>query len=555
MILDQAITAWPNAARYRSAGVWPDRLIIDDLDAHTTDRPDLLAVVDARRSMTYAQLRDDSYRVAAGLLERGVQSGDRVAIQLPNWLEYLVLHCALVRIGAITCLITPMSRGREVQGMLRIASANWLVIPRAFRGFDYLGMARELCTNFPSLQLIVLEEHEHAQTRETINDADVHLWEQIAKKPCDIASQQAIDRMKPNPDDITEVVFTSGTTGDPKGVMHTSNTLYAPQLAMAQSLNLGVGCVLHMASTLGHQTGFLNGVRLPIQVGGTIVLQDVWKPETFVELIAKHQIEVSSGSATFLMDLLKAKNLDQYDLSSLRVFRAGGGPIPVALVKDAETRLTKLKVLRGWGQTENGVVTLTRLDDTVEVRAQTDGYVQPGMEIRIVDESQRQVNFGIEGCVQVRGAFMSPNYANSPELMSTYYHDGWFDTGDLAVMDEREYIRITGRLKDIVIRGGENIPVHYVENVLFEDPRVMEVSIVGMPDERLGEKCCAFVIPTEGWKLTLKMMQDFLASKDVAVQFWPERLELVDNLPRTANGKVQKATLRSWLQASSTAFK
>lgn len=545
MIWARAVIEQSQAALYRSSGVWPDRIITDDLDSHARQWPDQLAIVDVKGSITYAQLRDASYRVAAGLLQRGVQSGDRVAIQLPNWSEYVVLHCALVRIGAISCLITPMSRGREVDGMLRISGAEWLVIPHTFRSFNYLEMARAVRVSQHNLKLILVGSPQ--SDVEQLIDPCIHKWAHIANTPCDTKIIAEIDRLRPHPDDITEVVFTSGTTGDPKGVMHTNNTLYAPQLAMAASLKLQAGCVLHMASTLGHQTGFLNGIRLPIQVAGTIVLQDTWKPEAFVDLIALHRIEVTSGSATFLMDLLKAGNLDQRDVSSLRVFRAGGGPIPVALVKEAETRLPNLKVLRGWGQTENGVVTLTRLEDAMEVRAQTDGHVQPGMEIRIVDEVGRILDPGTEGCLQVRGAFMSPNYANSPELMGTYYQDGWFDTGDLAVMDECDYIKITGRLKDIVIRGGENIPVHYVENVLFEDPRVVEVSIVGMPDERLGEKCCAFIIPKEGEKLTLKIVQDYLASKDVAIQYWPEKLELVDELPRTANGKVQKAALRARL--------
>jgi non-ribosomal peptide synthetase component E (peptide arylation enzyme) len=250
------------------------------------------------------------------------------------------------------------------------------------------------------------------------------------------------------------------------------------------------------------------------------------------------------------MDILKATNLDLCDVSSLRVFRAGGGPIPVSLVKEAESRLPNLRVLRGWGQTENGVVTLTRLDDDLETRAQTDGRVQPGMTIRIVDANQRELGPGIEGSLQVRGAFMSPGYANSPDLMKTFYFDDWFDTGDLATIDTRGYIKITGRLKDIVIRGGENIPIHYVENVLFEDSRIAEVSIVGMPDERLGERCCAFIILKKGATFSLGEMQKFLSTRDVATQYWPERLEIVDELPRTANGKVQKASLRALLKKS-----
>ncbi len=540
-----AVTELSRTAYYRSSGIWPDRLITDDLDEYAKARPDHVVVIDSRQSMTYAQLQDDSYRVAAGLLSLGVRPNDRVAIQLPNWSEYVVLHCALVRIGAVTCLITPMSRARDVSGMLRVAQCKWLVIPSAFKKFDYLSMGLQLRSTYPDLGLILVDETQGQG--ETLNKNDnVYSWNSILQTPCDSDLRKKINQLRPNPDEVTEIVFTSGTTGDPKGVMHTSNTLYAPQVAMSKSLDLRMGSVLHMASTLGHQTGFLNGIRLPIQVGGAVVLQDTWKPEVFVELVEKYKIEVSSGSATFLMDILKATNLDAFDVSSLRVFRAGGSPIPVALVKEAESRLPNLKVLRGWGQTENGVVTLTRLDDDLETRAQTDGRVQPGMDLRIVNVNQRELGVGEEGSVQVRGAFMSPSYANSPDLMKTFYVDGWFDTGDLATIDTRGYIKITGRLKDIVIRGGENIPIHYVENVLFEDARIAEVSIVGMPDERLGERCCAFVILKKGATLSLHDMQVFLSSRELATQYWPERLEIVDKFPRTANGKVQKASLRKF---------
>jgi cyclohexanecarboxylate-CoA ligase len=549
MHLSGALTEWSLSEQYRSSGIWLDKLIIDDLDEYAKSRPSQSVIIDSRQSMTYAQLQDASYRVAAGLLSLGIQPNDRVAIQLPNWAEYVVLHCALVRIGAVTCLITPMSRAREISGMLRVAQSKWLVIPKQFKHFDYLAMGRQLQSTLPDLGLIILDE-QLGQT-ETLDDLDhAHPWHAMIETPCDSLLRKKIDEFRPHPDAVTEIVFTSGTTGDPKGVMHTNNTLYAPQIAMSKSLDLRSGSVLHMASTLGHQTGFLNGLRLPIQVGGTVVLQDTWKPEAFVELVAQHKIEVSSGSATFLMDILKANNLDLCDVSSLRVFRAGGGPIPVSLVKEAESRLPNLRVLRGWGQTENGVVTLTRLDDDLETRAQTDGRVQPGMTIRIVDANQRELGPGIEGSLQVRGAFMSPGYANSPDLMKTFYFDDWFDTGDLATIDTRGYIKITGRLKDIVIRGGENIPIHYVENVLFEDSRIAEVSIVGMPDERLGERCCAFIILKKGATFSLGEMQKFLSTRDVATQYWPERLEIVDELPRTANGKVQKASLRALLKKS-----
>lgn len=544
------MTPWPlpppdpaQARAWRAAGYWPDRLITELFDAHAAEAPRRLAYIDSRRSIDYGALQTFSYRLADALLRQGVEVGDVVAIQLPNWIEFAALHLALVRLGCVTCLITPMSREREVAAMLRIARARWFIIPDQLRGFDHVEMARKVIHG-QAIRPIVIG----AKVADMIDYRAM-----LAAGRDSPATRATIDAFQPSPDALTEIVFTSGTTGDPKGVLHTHNTLLAPQLAMAQSLDLKAGSVLHMASTVAHQTGFLNGIRLPLQIGGTAILQDVWKGAAFAALVEQHRIEVSSGSATYLLDLLRSPELDRHDLSSLRVFRAGGGPIPIAVVSEAEQRLPHLIVLRGWGQTENGVVTLTRLDDPVETRASTDGQAQPGMEIRVVDAANLELPAGIEGRLQCRGASMSPGYANGPGLMDEFRVGDWFDTGDLATRDAKGTLRITGRAKDIIIRGGENIPVHYVENVLFEDPRVFEVAIVGMPDARLGERACAYIICRQGCTLDLNEMRQFLAGKGVASQYWPERLEQVETLPRTANGKVQKASLRAQLAAAADA--
>jgi cyclohexanecarboxylate-CoA ligase len=536
----------PEASLWRARGFWPDRLITDDLDRHAAIRPDQLAYIDPNRSISYSEAVVESDRIARALIALGVERLDSVALQLPNCIEFALLHLALVRIGAITTLITPMSRSREIQGMLRNARARWFIVADQIRGFDHAAMAAQMAAD-PALgtrfRTIVLGEPHPGQ---------IGWAEFLALGDWTEAAQDRLRARRPQPDEVAEIVFTSGTTSEAKGVMHTHNTLLAPQVAMAESLGIGPGSIVHMASTVAHQTGFLNGIRLPIQVGGCCVLQERWSGEAFAQLIAKHRIEVSSGSATFLLDLLRTPGIEQYDLSSLRVFRCGGGPIPIALVREAESRLPGLRVLRGWGQTENGVVTLSRLDDPIELRAEYDGHVQPGMSIRIVDESGVCMADGCDGRLQVRGAFQSPGYVNSPELMQESMVDSWFDTGDLALRHESGCIRISGRAKDIIIRGGENIPVSYVENVLFEDPRILEVAVVGMPDARLGERACAFVIPRGNVVLTLDAMKAFLRDKGVAAPYWPERLEVVESLPRTANGKVRKADLRERLKRSTS---
>ncbi len=533
-----------DAQRWREAGNWRDELVIDQVDRWAASAPDRVCFVDENATLDYGELQRLSYRLANALHQQGIGAGDVVAAQLPNRIELAILHVALVRLGAVIALITPMSREREVASMLRTARPKRFFVPTTYRKFDYLALARSLAAvNGPPIDRVLVPDPQAGPI-----DTAEPTWSALLEGGDDSpAARAVIDALRPSPDAATELVFTSGTSGEPKGAIHTHNTVLAPQLAMARSLDLREGAILHMASPVTHQTGFLNGIRLPLQIGGCCVLQDRWSGEAFAERVEQYRIEVSGGSATFLLDLLRCDALDSFDLSSLRVFRCGGGPIPIGLVREAEARLPGLTVLRGWGQTENGVVTLSSLADPLELRAAWDGRVQPGMQLRIVGADQQAVARGEEGQVQVRGPFQAVGYANHPGLMAESTIAGWFDTGDLAIQGDHDLIRITGRAKDIIIRGGENVPVTYVENALFEDPRILEVAIVGAPDPRLGERAHAFVLLRPGQALSLDEMRAFLASRGVAAPYWPEALEIVDTLPRTANGKVRKASLREQL--------
>ena len=520
--------------RYTASGAWPNRLLTDFLDEAVTATPDKLAIIDSRGSIIYRDLAARVTHCAHGLLALGLRAGDVMALQLPNWKEFLILHLAATRIGIVSSLITPGSRDRELTHMLQLSDACLLVIPDTFRGHDYRVMAARLRGELPGLRHMIVVGKPSA--------ASELAWDAFMATP-----HPPLDTPRPHANAVTEIVFTSGATGEPKGVMHTSNTIVAPQLALAASLQLKRDDVIHIASTIAHQTGFLNGVRLPIQLGSTVVLQDVWNAEQMVKWIAQHRITVSSGSATFLLDLLRAKNLAHCDLSSFRIFRCGGGPIPRALLVEARDKLPHVGIHCGWGQTENAVVTLTRIGAPDEKLLTTDGCAQPGMEVRVVNDQNRLLPPGTEGRLQCRGPFMFVGYIKQETLTRENFDGEWFDTGDLATLDAEGFIRITGRLKDIIIRGGENIPVKYVEDILYEDPRVQDAAIVAMPDPRLGERACAFVICREGQSLDMQGMQAFLAERGVAKVYWPERLEVVAELPRTPNGKVRKADLRAQL--------
>ena len=523
--------------RYTASGAWPNRLLTDFLDDAVAAAPDKTAIIDSRGAITYRELAAQVEHCAQGLLALGLRAGDVMALQLPNWKEFLILHLAATRIGMVSSLITPGSRDRELAHMLKVSDACLWVIPDEFRGHDYRAMAARVRAQLPDLRHVIVV----GRVGNTASPSEI-AWDGFMT-----TQHPPLDAPRPDANDVTEIVFTSGATGEPKGVMHTSNTIVAPQLALAASLQLSSADVIHIASTIAHQTGFLNGVRLPVQLGSTVVLQDVWNPEQLLEWIARHRITVSSGSATFLLDMLRAKNLARCDLSSFRIFRCGGGPIPRALLLEAREKLPHVGIHCGWGQTENGVVTLTRIGAPDDKLLNTDGRAQPGMDVRVVDDKSQLLAPGTEGRLQCCGPFMFVGYAKQETLTRENFDGEWFDTGDLATLDAEGYVRITGRLKDIIIRGGENIPVKYVEDILYEDARVRDAAIVAMPDPRLGERACAFVICRDGSTLDMKDMQTFLAGRGVAKVYWPERLELVDELPRTANGKIRKADLRAHL--------
>ncbi len=293
---------------------------------------------------------------------------------------------------------------------------------------------------------------------------------------------------------------------------------------------------------MAHQLGFMYGLVLPVMLGATAVLQDIFVAEEMARQIISERATFTMGATPFLNDLTEHVAASGIGTPSLRIFVSAGAPIPRALVTKARATLGAA-IVSAWGMSENGAVTTTRPEDPEEKTTMTDGVALPGMEVRVLDASGAVAPAGEEGRLQVRGCSNFIGYLRRPEL-DPKDADGWFDTGDLARMDEAGYIRIAGRSKDIIIRGGENIPVVEVEGLLFKHPAVAAVAIVGYPDERLGERACAFVVPRDGQSFSFEDMAAYLAEQRMAKQYIPERLEIVSELPRTPSGKIQKFRLR-----------
>ena len=352
-----------------------------------------------------------------------------------------------------------------------------------------------------------------------------------------------------SPDDVIQLLYTSGTTGEPKGVMHTSNTMLSNLVPFAERLHLDADDVIHMPSPMAHQLGFMYGIVMPVMLGATAVLQDVFEPKEMARQIAQECVTFTMGATPFLSDLTEHVERNRASTAGLRVFVSAGAPIPRALVSKARQALGAA-IISAWGMSENGAVTTTRPEDPEEKTMATDGCALTWHGSTRRRRQSKRCCDRCEGQLQVRGCSNFVGYLKRPELDNTDA-DGWFDTGDLARMDAEGYIRIAGRSKDIIIRGGENIPVVEVEGLLFKHPKIAAVAIVGYPDTRLGERACAFVVPRDGASLSFAEMVAYLKAQQMAQQYIPERLELVTELPRTPSGKVQKFKLRETAKAFS----
>jgi len=528
------------------AGFWRGRTLLDYLDERVARSPERTAIVDnrlasgERQALTYAELGRRVERIAQGLAALGVGAGDVVSYQLPNWWQFTALHLAAMRLGAITNPLMPIFRERELEFMLRLAEAKVFIVPKRFRDFDHEAMANGLRQKLPALSHVLAIGGSGPGAFERLLDGN-------GKDDGGQAARKPLAGRRPGPDDVIEIIFTSGTTGEPKGVMHTSHTLFSNLEPYAERLRLGAQDVVLMASPLAHQTGFMYGLMMPIFLGGTSVLLDTWNPARAVDLIAGERVTFTMAATPFLLDLTNEAEKRQRDVDTLHTFLSAGAPIPRSLVRRAADGLGA-RIISAWGMTENGAVTTTRPDDAAEKVFETDGSPLAGMELRTIDPEGRPLGPDQQGRLQVRGCSNFVGYLKRPEWYGTDV-EGWFDTGDLARLDADGYVRITGRSKDILIRGGENIPVVEIEDLIYQHPAVLEAAIVGMPDPRLGERGCAFVTLRPGASLTQKELVAFLEGKKVAKQYLPERLEVVPALPKTPSGKVQKFRLREMAKA------
>ncbi|MDW3214601.1 MAG: AMP-binding protein [Ilumatobacteraceae bacterium] len=512
----------PDAALLRLERDWPTLgSYVATAASHAPDAP---ALVEGTRRITNAGLYSDVRRLVGGLRSIGVTRGDVVTLELPNWWETTVAIHATLRTGAAVNPVVPIYRDREVAFIVGQARPRVLLIPHRFRGFDYVAMCER-----------VLRRDEHAPTVIVVRPEGplpagyLSFDELLASGEPDGADHGRVD-------DIALLLYTSGTTADPKGVLHDHRTLHHENVSIVDLFRLDGESIVFMGSPVTHITGFLYGVLLPPMLGTTAALLDIWDASTARDLIDRERCRFTVGATPFLAGLTSNYESDPGDCP-LTAFACGGADVPPDLVRRARDVLDAT-VVRVYGSSEFPTVSCTGPEGSAELAAETDGPPIGEITCRITDADD-----GV-GELEARGPERFLGYLDASLNADAFTTDGWVRTGDLAAIGPDGAITIHGRKKDIIIRGGENISVREVEEVLLDHPAVKDIAIVAMPDERMGERACAFVVAANDAVPTLPLLVAYLEQRGLARQKFPERVEIVDELPRTASGKVQKFVLR-----------
>ncbi|HCI7598612.1 medium-chain fatty-acid--CoA ligase [Escherichia coli] len=520
-------------AAYRQQGLWGDASLADYWQQTARAMPDKIAVVDNHgATYTYSALDHAASCLANWMLAKGIESGDRIAFQLPGWCEFTVIYLACLKIGAVSVPLLPSWREAELVWVLNKCQAKMFFAPTLFKQTRPVDLILPLQNQLPQLQQIVgVDKLAPATSSLSLS--------QILADNTPLTTAITV-----HGDELAAVLFTSGTEGLPKGVMLTHNNILASERAYCARLNLTWQDVFMMPAPLGHATGFLHGVTAPFLIGARSVLLDIFTPAACLALLEQQRCTCMLGATPFVYDLLNLLEKQPADLSALRFFLCGGTTIPKKVARECQQR--GIKLLSVYGSTESSPHAVVNLDDPLSRFMHTDGYAAAGVEIKVVDNARKTLPPGCEGEEASRGPNVFTGYFDEPELTARALdEEGWYYSGDLCRMDEAGYIKITGRKKDIIVRGGENISSREVEDILLQHPKIHDACVVAMPDERLGERSCAYVVlKAPHHSLSLEDVVAFFSRKRVAKYKYPEHIVVIEKLPRTASGKIQKFLLR-----------
>jgi cyclohexanecarboxylate-CoA ligase len=539
-----------HAEQYRTSGAWPGRTVRSLLTEAAQLHPERTAVVGYSDEGTdpvrvdYRRFDELAHRAAWALAHLDVGEGDAVAVMLPNWLEFAALVYGIAEAGGVYVGVPVASGERETFAILQRSKAKVLVVPCRWRRPDPLGLARRLRKSLPNLATVIVADpaRPEPQAGAELQQGEV-FWSALQ----DLPERHFAET---DPARVFQFGFTSGTTGEPKGVMNTHDVLQAALRNFAAHIghrNFGTPMVQMVASPTGHHSGFIWGILLTAYLQGTAVFVERWVPQQAASIIRTEKVTAMLNAPTFIQDLM-ATDLAGDPTCTLQLAVLAGAPVPRGLPSRAGEAFGA-DICPAWGMTEYGIA-ISCAPDLPTAARHTDGIPVPGAEVRIVDPDEHPVAVGVVGDLLVRGPGLFLGYYDRPdETARAFTGEGWFRTGDKALRDEQGYICLRGRSKDIIIRGGENIPVADVENAIIEHPDILNGAVVGYPDERLGERAAAVVVCKPGTSLDLPALCTYLLANGVSKHYLPELLDTRSELPMTMSGKIRKFELRRELAA------
>lgn len=528
MLTDQMIQ------HFTQAGFWKNRLWTDYIRENAKRLPQREAVVDRKHRLTFQQFKDGVDQMAVHLQRIGIGKEDRVGLQLPNWWEFICLRFALHRIGAVSIPLPPDWRQREIEYILKETEAKAFFIPDFFRNFDYREMTANFRGNLPKLQYVFVIGDRKPPNGMTSYDT---LLTPVSQSDVD-----RLDSIEVDPNEVDIIASSSGSTSFPKLVVRTPNQVGAMVEPIAERHELTIDDTVIGLAPITRGVGYL-AVATSLVSGAKIVLLEKFTAEEALRLMVKEKVTVALGVPTEMIKILASPELPKSDLRTLRCFTNGGASLPASMAEEMAIKLN-CKIMSGYGAVDGGLPTWTSLNDPPEKAYFSVGRPLRGMEVAIFDEAGKPVPHGITGEVVYRGANVSLGfYKNVADFRKLFDPEGWYFSGDLGQIDEEGYLKIVGRKKEIIIRGGSNISPAEVEEMLQSHPKIEQAAVVKMPDRVMGEKACAYVVCKPGQTLQFEEMIAYLKEKNLSTYKLPERLELVTAFRMTASEKVLKKEL------------
>lgn len=523
------------AEDYYKKGYWTEKTLLDRWNETVAVYAETLFVTDdLGNRRTYARLDAEADAVAAFLEAHGIRSGDVITFQITPRYEFLAVLFGCIKLGAVPAPLGLCFVGNELEQLLEKLQSKMHFCVDSYRSCDRTGEIYALREAYkPELGLVFIGgRHEGADSFADIIAA--------GGKPQQYSTSGA--------DDLALILCTSGTTQGSKAVMFTHNNIISSEEVFNRAYSLTAEDKIFMPAPLNHATGLHHGIISPMLRGGSVVLQERFTCKEAVTLMNREGCTYSMGATPFVYDLLAQLEEGGETLPALKFYICGGAPVPRELVRRAYSRHGIL-VCECYGSTESVPHVGVRPSECLENDGQSAGRAMDGIEVRIVDKERRPLPPGFVGEEASRGPNIFSGYLGAPELTDVSLdEEGWFYSGDLAVMDEAGNVRIVGRIKDMIIRGGENLNSNLINDNLEGCPGVKDHAVIGMPDERLGERICAFLVPKDGETVNQDIVLEYLRQKRVQKRLWPERVELIDEIPRTESGKIKKNAL--WVELS-----